>query len=94
VRLLWQGPEAIVQDITDPSSRQRGRYKITNRNCLKEISRRKENWSRVSDGRLTPRQTGRLTVGRKLTSTSTSVVTSEYKYTHLAREVGRLDSLA
>jgi hypothetical protein len=28
--LLWQGPEAIVQQITDPSSRQRGRYKITN----------------------------------------------------------------
>jgi hypothetical protein len=37
-----------------------------------EISRRKKNWSRVSDGRLTPGQTGRLTVGRKLTSTSTA----------------------
>jgi hypothetical protein len=35
-----------------------------------EISRRKKNWSRVPDRRLTPRQTGRLTVGRKLTSTS------------------------
>jgi hypothetical protein len=42
------------------------------RNCLKEISRRKTNLSRVPDGRLTPGQTGRLTVGRKLTSTSTS----------------------
>jgi hypothetical protein len=31
-----------------------------------------KNWSKVPDGRLTPRQTGRLTVGRKLTSTSTS----------------------
>jgi hypothetical protein len=31
------------------------------RNCLKEISRRKKNWSQVSDGR--------LTVGRKLTAT-------------------------
>jgi hypothetical protein len=28
------------------------------RNCLKEISRRKKNWSRVPDRRLTPRQTG------------------------------------
>jgi hypothetical protein len=41
-------------------------------NCLKKISRRKKNWSRVPDGRLTPGQTGRPTVGRKLTSTSTS----------------------
>jgi hypothetical protein len=32
----------------------------------------RKNWSRVPDGCLTPRQTGRLTVGRKLTSTSTS----------------------
>jgi hypothetical protein len=38
---------------------------------LKEISRRKKNLSWVPDGRLTPRKTGRLTVGRKLTSTST-----------------------
>jgi hypothetical protein len=68
LQLLWQGSEAIVQQITDLSSRQRGRYKITNRNCLKEI-----NWSWVSDGCLTPRQTGHLmTVRRKLTSTSTS----------------------
>jgi hypothetical protein len=28
--LLWQGPESFIQWITDPSSRQRGRYKITN----------------------------------------------------------------
>jgi hypothetical protein len=42
------------------------------RNCLKEISRRKKNWSRVPDGYVIPRQTGQLTVGRKLTSTSTS----------------------
>jgi hypothetical protein len=39
---------------------------------VKKISRRKKNWSRVPDGCLTPRRTGRLTVGRKLTSTSTS----------------------
>jgi hypothetical protein len=30
-------------------------------------------WSWAPDGRLTPRQTGRLTVGRKLTSTSLPV---------------------
>jgi hypothetical protein len=36
--------------------------------CLKEISRRKHNWSQVPDWRLTPGQTGRLTVGRKLTN--------------------------
>jgi hypothetical protein len=28
--------------ITDPFSRQRGRYKITNRNCLKENLKEKE----------------------------------------------------
>jgi hypothetical protein len=38
---------------------------------------RKKNWSRVPDGRLTPGQTGRLTVGCKLTSTSTSTSISE-----------------
>jgi hypothetical protein len=41
---------------------------------MKEISKRKKNWSRVPDGRLTPKQTGRLTVGRKLTSTSVTGV--------------------
>jgi hypothetical protein len=40
------------------------------RNCLKEISKRKKNWSRVPDGGLTLRLTGRLTVGRNVTSTS------------------------
>jgi hypothetical protein len=38
------------------------------RKCLKIIKERKEkNWSRVPDGCLTPRQTGRLTVGRNVT---------------------------
>jgi hypothetical protein len=37
----------------------------------------KKNWSQVPDGRLTPGQTGRLTVGRKLTSTSTLTSISE-----------------
>jgi hypothetical protein len=37
-----------------------------NRKCLKKVSRRKKNWSRVPDGRLTPRRTGRLTIGRNV----------------------------
>jgi hypothetical protein len=48
-----------------------GATKLQTRNCLKEISRRKKNWSRVPDGRLTPGQTGRLTVGRNLAATAT-----------------------
>jgi hypothetical protein len=48
-----------------------GATKLQTRNYLKEISRRKKNWSQVPDGRLTPGQTGRLTVGHKLTATAT-----------------------
>jgi hypothetical protein len=44
--------------------------KLQTRNCLNEISRRQKNRSRVPDGRLTPGETGRLTVGRKLTATT------------------------
>jgi hypothetical protein len=33
------------------------------------MSRRMKNWSRVPDGRLTPRWTGRLIVGRNVTLT-------------------------
>jgi hypothetical protein len=40
----------------------------------------KTNWPKVPDWRLTPRQTGRLTVGRKLTSTSTSEVSLMQPY--------------
>jgi hypothetical protein len=50
-----------------------GATKLQTRNCLKEISRRKKNWSQVPDGRLTPEQTGRLTINRKLTATSTAI---------------------
>jgi hypothetical protein len=50
-----------------------GVTKVHTRNCLQEISSRKKNWSQVPDGRLTPGQTGRLTVGRKLTATATGV---------------------
>jgi hypothetical protein len=45
-----------------------GATKLQNRKCLKEISRRKKNWSQVPDGRLTSGQTGRLTAVRKLTN--------------------------
>jgi hypothetical protein len=37
---------------------------------------RRENWSRVSDGCLTPRQAGRVTVGRNATLTMTLSVGS------------------
>jgi hypothetical protein len=49
-----------------------GATKLQPRNCLKEISRKKKNWSQVPDGRLTPEQTGWLTVSRKLTATACS----------------------
>jgi hypothetical protein len=48
-----------------------GGTNLQNQKCLKEISKRKRNWSQVPDGRLTPGQTGRLTVGRKLTHSLT-----------------------
>jgi hypothetical protein len=58
---------------TRPLARE-GATKLQTRNCLKEISRGKKNWSQVPDGHLTPGQTGRLTVGRKLTATATSAL--------------------
>jgi hypothetical protein len=50
-----------------------GATNLQTRKCLKEIARRKKNWSQVPDGRLTPGQTGRLTVGRKLTHSLTAM---------------------
>jgi hypothetical protein len=47
-----------------------GATKQQSRSCLRKISWRRKNWSQVPDGRLTPGRTGRLTVGRKLTSAS------------------------
>jgi hypothetical protein len=56
----------IAMQITDPSSRQRGRFTSTN----PQLSKKKlTNWSRVPDGCLTPGRTGRLTVGRNITLT-------------------------
>jgi hypothetical protein len=51
-KLLWQGPEAIVQEITDPTSRQRERYKITNSQLPKEYFKEKEKL--VTDPRWVP----------------------------------------
>jgi hypothetical protein len=69
-----KGPEAIVQQITDPSSRQRGRYKITNPQLSKGNLKEKEKLvagpRRMPDTK-TDWPIGRLTVGSKLTSTST-----------------------
>jgi hypothetical protein len=48
-----------------------GATNLQTRKCRKEISRRKKNRSQVPDGRLTPGQTGRLIVGRKLTHSLT-----------------------
>jgi hypothetical protein len=57
------------QQITDPTSRQKGRHKIRNPRLSKQNFKEKGNWSRGPDGGLTPGQTGRLTVGRKITLT-------------------------
>jgi hypothetical protein len=40
--LPWQGPEPIVQEITDPPSRQRWRYKIINPQLSKRNFEEKE----------------------------------------------------
>jgi hypothetical protein len=56
------------QELYDPSSRQRGRCIITSLQLSTHNFKEKEkkNCSRFPDGGLTPRQTGRLTVGRKM----------------------------
>jgi hypothetical protein len=62
----------IALQSTDPSSRQRGHPTPTNPQLSKNDQREKgKNWSRVPDGCLTPRRTGRLTVGRNVTLTLT-----------------------
>jgi hypothetical protein len=50
----------------EPTSRQRGRPTSTTLQVSKE---KKEDWSRVPNGFLAPRQAGRLTVGRNITLT-------------------------
>jgi hypothetical protein len=64
--LLWQSLEAIVQVNHRPVySSERALQNNKAATVKKKILRRKKNWSRVPDGRLTPR----LTVGRKVTLT-------------------------
>jgi hypothetical protein len=55
-----------IQITTDPSSRQRGRYKIKNLLLSKENFKGKEKLVTGPGGSLTPRRTGRLTVGPKI----------------------------
>jgi hypothetical protein len=55
-----------------------GATNLQTRKCLKEISRRKINWSQVPDGRLTLGQTGRLAVGRKLAHSLTHYAIKTY----------------
>jgi hypothetical protein len=57
---------------TDPTSRQRGRPTTTNPQLSKNNQRENgKNWSRVPGECLTPRRTGRQTVGRNITLTLT-----------------------
>jgi hypothetical protein len=52
---------------TDPTSRQRKFPTSLNQKPFKVIQERKKNWPRVRKGSLTPRQTGRLTIGQSIT---------------------------
>jgi hypothetical protein len=70
--VTWNWTSVIALQITDPSSRQRGCPTSTSPQLSKNNQREKgKNWSRVSDRCLTPRRTGRLTVGRNITLTLT-----------------------
>jgi hypothetical protein len=64
------------QRIADPSAGQRGRHKITNPQLSKKHFKEKEKLVMGPDGGLTPRQTGRRTVGRKITLTLTESMTT------------------
>jgi hypothetical protein len=68
--LRWKGPKAIVQVNYRPILSSKRVPDIKKPAIVREI---KEIWSWDPDGIPAPRQTGRLTVGRKLISTSTSV---------------------
>jgi hypothetical protein len=70
-RLFWQGPEAIVQVNYRPVF---SSEKVPHIKKPAIVRQKTKIWSWAPDGFPTPRQTGRLTVGRKLTSTSTSHV--------------------
>jgi hypothetical protein len=65
---LWLGPVASVRVNTDPSSRQGGCHILKSCKYLRIFTMNmKEKLLRVPDDGLISRQTGRLTVGRKIT---------------------------
>jgi hypothetical protein len=65
--LLWQGPEAIVQVNYRPILSSK---KVPHIKKPAVIRQKTKIWQWAPDGSPTPRQTGRLTIGHKLTSTS------------------------
>jgi hypothetical protein len=64
----WQ----IALQITDPSSRQRGRPKTKSKATVRQIKWKRKIWSWARKGCPTPRHIDWLTVSSKVTSTSTS----------------------
>jgi hypothetical protein len=76
-RVPWNsGPNGTALAMTSSNSKLQtrpligeGATKYQTRNCPKKISRTKKNWSRDPHGCLTPRRTGRLTVGLNITLT-------------------------
>jgi hypothetical protein len=69
--LLWQGLEAIVQVNYRPVL---SSERVPHIKKPAIVRQKTKIWSWAPDGSPTPRQTGRLTVGHKLTSTSTRVI--------------------
>jgi hypothetical protein len=67
--LFWQGLEAIVQVNCRPIL---SSERVPHIKKPAIVGQKTKIWSWAPDGSPTPRQTRRLTVGRKLTSTSTS----------------------
>jgi deoxyhypusine synthase len=65
--LTLEGLRLRGQTAKDLSSRQRGLHKITNAQVSKENFKENESFVTGVDGDLTPGQTERMTVGRKIT---------------------------
>jgi hypothetical protein len=84
--LRWRGPAAILQVNYRPIFSSERVPHIKKPAIVREI---KEIWSWNPDGIPVPRQTGRLTVGRKLTSTSTSLTLKLHcSYSHETARYG------
>jgi hypothetical protein len=84
--VTWHWTCVIALQITDPSSRQRGRPTSTNPQLSKNTQREKgKNWLRVPDGCLTSRPTGGLTVSHNITSTLTTESTEWYNERRLGK---------